>query len=191
LLSSVSTRQLITGKVLGLGAAGLVQMVFWLLSSWGLLALAASSIGGLFIGLEFPVSVIILSLIYYILGYSLFAILMAGTGAIVPTVRDGQQISVIFSLLASIPFFLMTFIIENGDHLLNIILTLFPFTAPLTVMMRLNAGIPVWEYPVSIIILIGTIIGSLLLVSKLFRVYLLMYGKTPGWRELFKTLRQA
>jgi ABC-2 type transport system permease protein len=145
----------------------------------------------LFVGLEFPVGVIILSLLYYILGYTLFAILMAGTGAIVPTVRDGQQISVIFSLLASIPFILMTFIIENGDHVLNIILTLFPFTAPMTVMMRLNAGIPFWEYVVSIVLLVGSIVGCLLLVSKLFRVYLLMYGKTPGWREVVKTLRQA
>jgi ABC-2 type transport system permease protein len=191
LLSSVSSRQLIMGKVLGLGAAGLIQMIFWLIAAWGLLAIAASNIGGLFVGLEFPVGVIILSLLYYILGYTLFAILMAGTGAIVPTVRDGQQISVIFSLLASIPFILMTFIIENGDHVLNIILTLFPFTAPMTVMMRLNAGIPFWEYVVSIVLLVGSIVGCLLLVSKLFRVYLLMYGKTPGWREVVKTLRQA
>jgi ABC-2 type transport system permease protein len=191
LLSSVSPRQLIMGKVIGLGAAGLLQMVFWLISAWGLLTIAATSIGGLFVGLEFPTSVIIISLVYYILGYTLFAILMAGTGAIVPTVRDGQQISVIFSLLASIPFILMTFIIENGDHILNIILTLFPFTSPMTVMMRLNAGIPIWEFIVSIIILAGTIVGSILLVSKLFRVYLLMYGKTPNWREVVKTLKRA
>jgi ABC-2 type transport system permease protein len=191
LLSSVSTRQLLMGKVIGLGAAGLLQMVFWLVSAWALLGIAATNIGGLFVGLQFPISVIIISLVYYILGYTLFAILMAGTGAIVPTVRDGQQISVIFSFLAAVPFIMMTFIIENGDHILNIILTLFPFTSPMTVMMRLNAGIPAWEFVAGITILVGSIIGSMLLVSKLFRVYLLMYGKTPGWRELVKTLRKA
>ncbi|MDD5701720.1 MAG: ABC transporter permease, partial [Dehalococcoidales bacterium] len=145
LLSSVSTRQLIIGKVLGLGAAGLIQMVFWLLSAWGLMTLASFSIGGVFSTLQFPANVIILSLVYFILGYFLFAVMMAGVGAIAPTVRDGQQLSVIFSLVAAIPFVLMTFIIENGDHILNIILTLFPPTAPMTVMIRLNGGIPLWE----------------------------------------------
>jgi ABC-2 type transport system permease protein len=116
---------------------------------------------------------------------------MAGTGAIAPTVRDGQQLSIIFSLLAAIPFIMMMFIIQNGDHLLNIILTLFPPTSPITVMMRLNAGIPIWELVTSIALLILSIIGLVFLASKLFRVYLLMYGKTPGWREILKSLQQA
>jgi ABC-2 type transport system permease protein len=191
LLSSVSTRQLITGKVLGLGVAGLFQMVFWLLSAWGLFTLASSSIGGFFSTIQFPMSVMILSLVYYILGYFLFAILLAGVGAIVPTVRDGQQLSVVITLLGAIPFVLMTFIIENGDHIVNIILTLFPPTAPMTVMMRLNAGIPAWELVVSIGIMVLSIVGCLILASKLFRTYLLMYGKTPGLKELVKSLRQA
>ncbi len=191
LLSSVSTRQLITGKVLGLGAAGLIQMIFWLFSAWGLLSLASSSIGGIFSSMQFPVSVIALSLVYFILGYFLFAILLAGIGAIVPTVRDGQQLSVMVTLLGSIPFFMMTFIIENGDHLLNIILTLFPLTAPLTVMMRINAGIPVWELATSVILMILSITGSLYIVSRLFRTYLLMYGKTPGLKALVRSLRQS
>ena len=191
LLSSVSTRQLITGKVLGLGIAGLIQIVFWLVSAWGLLGLASSSIGGMFTTLQFPVSVIALSLVYFILGYFLYAILLAGVGAIVPTVRDGQQMSVVVTMLGAIPFFLMTFIIENGDHLLNIILTLFPPTAPLTVMLRINAGIPVWELIASVCILAASIAGCLFLVSKLFRTYLLMYGKTPSLRELMASLRQS
>jgi ABC-2 type transport system permease protein len=191
LLSSVSTNQLITGKVLGLGVSGLIQMAFWLLSAWGLLQLASGTIGGMFTNMQFPTSVVVLGLIYYILGYFLFAILMAGAGAIAPTVRDAQQMSVAFSLLAAIPFVLMTFIIENGDHIVNKILTLFPFTAPLTVMMRLNSGVPVWEIVVSVILLGLTIVACLWLASKIFRIYLLMYGKTPGWREVVKSLRQA
>jgi ABC-2 type transport system permease protein len=191
LLSSVSTRQLITGKVLGLGIAGLLQMVLWLLSAWGLFTIASNSIAGAFGAVQFPMSVMALSLVYYILGYFLFAILLAGVGAIVPTVRDGQQLSVVVTLLGAIPFVLMTFIIENGDHILNIILTLFPPTAPMTVMMRLNAGIPIWELAMSIVLMVLSIIGCLLLASKLFRTYLLMYGKTPGLKELVRSLRQA
>jgi ABC-2 type transport system permease protein len=191
LLSSVSTRQLITGKVLGLGASGLIQMAFWLLSAWGLLQMASGTIGGIFASMQFPLDVVVLGLVYYILGYFLFAILMAGAGAIAPSVRDAQQMSVAFSLLAAVPFFLMTFIIQNGDHIVNKILTLFPFTAPLTVMMRLNAGVPSWELVVSVILLVAAIVGCLWLASKIFRIYLLMYGKAPGWREVVKSLRQA
>ncbi len=191
LLSSISTRQLIAGKVLGLGAAGLVQILFWLLSAWGLLALASSGIGGVFATLQIPPQTIALGLVYYILGYFLFAVLLAGIGAIVPTVRDGQQFSVVVTMMGAIPFFLMTFIIENGNHALSIVLTLLPPTAPLTVMLRLNAGIPTWQLALSIFLLALSVIGSLLLASRLFRTYLLMFGKTPGIKEIFRALRQA
>jgi ABC-2 type transport system permease protein len=139
LLSSVSTRQLITGKVLALGVSGLIQIVIWLISGWGIINLASTSIGGLFATMQFPISVVILSLVYFILGYFLYSILMAGVGAIAPTQRDGQQMSVIFTLIGAGPYFLMTFIIENSEHIVSKILTIFPLTAPLTVMMRINS----------------------------------------------------
>jgi ABC-2 type transport system permease protein len=191
LLSSVSSRQLIAGKVLGLGAAGLVQIAIWLISYKLLLPFASSSIGGLFSSLVFPPSIIALNLIYFILGYLLYAILMAGVGAIAPTAQMGQQMSAIFSMMAAIPFVLMVFIIENGDHVVNIVLSLFPLTAPLTVMMRLGQGIPVWEIIASIVLLVLAILGSLALAARIFRTFLLMYGKTPGFKEVWRSLRQA
>jgi ABC-2 type transport system permease protein len=191
LLSSVSSRQLITGKVLGLGAAGLVQIVIWLVSFRLLLPFASSSIGGLFTTLEFPPAIVALCLVYFILGYLLYAILMAGIGAVAPTVQMGQQMSAIFSMISAIPFVLMVFIIENGDHVVNIVLSLFPLTAPLTVIMRLGQGIPVWEIIASIALLVLGILGSLALAARVFRTFLLMYGKTPGFKEVWRSLRQA
>jgi len=86
---------------------------------------------------------------------------------------------------------LMVFIIENGDHALNIVLSLFPPTAPLTVMMRLGQGIPVWEIIASIILLILAILGSLALAARIFRTFLLMYGKTPSFKDVVRSLRQT
>ena len=186
LLSSVSSRQLITGKVLGLGAAGLVQIALWLVSFRLLLPFASSSVGGLFTTLEFPPVIIVLSLVYFVLGYLLYAILMAGVGAIAATAQMGQQMSAIFSMMAAIPFVLMIFIIENGDHALNIVLSLFPPTTPLTVMMRLGQGIPVWEIITSMVLLVLTILGGLALAA---RIFMLMYGKTPGFKEVLRSLR--
>jgi ABC-2 type transport system permease protein len=191
LLSSVSTRQLITGKVLALGVSGLIQIGAWLLSGYALIALGSSSIGGIFTTMQISGGVIALSLIYFVLGYFLFAIIMDGVGAIAPTQRDGQQMSVAISILGAVPFFLMPFIIENGDHLVTKILTIFPLTAPLTVMMRINGEIPLWELIVSVAVLVLAGYGCLLLASRIFRTYLLMYGKTPGWREIIKNLRQS
>ena len=191
LLSSVSSRQLIAGKVLGLGAAGMVQIIIWLVSYRLLLPFASSSIGGLFSSLVFPPGIIALSLIYFILGYLLYAILMAGVGAIAQTAQMGQQMSAIFSMMAAIPFVLMTLIIENGDHALNIVLSLLPPTAPLTVMIRLGQGIPVWEIITSMVLLVLTILGSLALAARIFRTFLLMYGKTPGFKEVLRILRQT
>jgi ABC-2 type transport system permease protein len=191
LLSSVSSRQLIAGKVLGLGAAGLVQIIIWLISFKLLLPYASSSIGGLFSSLVFPPSIIAISLIYFVLGYLLYAILMAGVGAIAPSVQMGQQMSAAFSMVAAIPFMLMVFIIENGDHAFNIVLSLFPLTSPLTVMMRLGQGIPVWEIIASILLLVLAILGSLVLAAGIFRSFLLMYGKTPSVKDIMRSLRQS
>ena len=96
LLSSVSPRQLITGKVIGLGTAGLLQILVWLVSARFLAEMASSSIGGLLSNLQIPADFLILSLVYFVLGYLLFAIAMAGAGSIGSTARESQQLGMIF-----------------------------------------------------------------------------------------------
>jgi ABC-2 type transport system permease protein len=192
LLSSVSARQLITGKVLGLGAAGLTQMVIWLLSARLLVELLPQGISDVIGSLEIAPDFIILSLIYFILGYLLFAILMAGIGSIGATARESQQLSVMVIMPAIIPIYAIGFIVANPEHIVSQILTYFPFTAPTTVIMRLGIGeIPVWQLAISMAILLVTIYFSLILVAKIFRTFLLMYGKTPKMGEIVKMLRQA
>ena len=168
-----------------------MQIVVWLVSFKLLLPYASSSIGGLFSSMVFPPSMLALCLVYFILGYLFYAILMAGVGAVAPTAQMGQQMSAIFSLMSAIPFMLMVFIIENGDHPINIFLSLFPPTAPLTVMMRLGQGIPLWEIIASIALLILAIMGALALSARIFRTFLLMYGKTPGFKDIIRSLKQA
>lgn len=192
LLSSVSPRQLITGKVLGLGAAGLLQMVFWLLSARFLIELMPSGISDIIGNIEISPSFIILSLIYFILGYLLFAILMAGFGSIGATAREGQQLAMVVIMPAALPLYAIYFIIENPQHIISQLLTYFPFTAPITVIMRLGiAEIPAWQLAISMAILVASIYFSLILVAKVFRTFLLMHGKTPKLREIIRYLRQA
>jgi ABC-2 type transport system permease protein len=192
LLSSVSARQLLTGKVLGLGAAGLLQMLIWLLSAGVLARMASTTIGGFLSTLQIPGNFLVLGTVYFILGYLLFAILMAGVGSISPTAREGQQLSMIFTMSAVIPFIIAPFIMENPSHIVTQILTLFPITAPITVMIRLGlTDIPTWELIASVVLLVVSIIGVLLLAAKVFRTFLLMYGKRPRLGEIIKSLREA
>ncbi|MFC1953692.1 ABC transporter permease [Chloroflexota bacterium] len=193
LLSSVSTRQLLIGKVLGLGAAGLVQIVIWLLSAALLLQLASNTFGGEFSEIQIPANLLILRIVYFILGYLLFAVLQATIGAIGTTIRESQQMTVVIILPAMLPYYIFVlFLKDNVDHVIGTILTLIPITAPMMVFIRLGMSkIPVWELLLSMSLLILGIIGGLWLAAKTFRIFLLMYGKTPKLGEIIRLLRQT
>ncbi len=190
LLSSVSTRQLLIGKILGLGAAGLIQAAVWLISLPLLLQFASSTIGGMISTIQLPASFLLLGIIYFILGYFLFAVLAAGVGAISPTTQEGQQISTVYSLFAVAPLWCISLLIAFPDSTIWVIFTIFPFTSPVLVMARLGIStIPTWEIVTSISVLVLSIIGCLFLTSKVFRIYLLMYGKRPKFKEILKNLK--
>ena len=192
LLSSISPRQLLAGKVLGLGAAGLVQIVVWLISANFLMKIASSTWGNVIGSLQVPPEFLILVVIYFILGYLLMAVLMAGVGSISPTAREGQQMSAIFTLPVVIPIYFMGLIMEHPENVAVKILTFFPITAPITVIVRSGLSeIPLWELLVSISILILSIWGLFILTTKLFRTYLLMYGKRPDLREIIRSFKEA
>jgi ABC-2 type transport system permease protein len=192
LLSSISQRQLLSGKVLGLGAAGLVQIVVWLISANFLLRMASASWGSVLGSLQVTPEFLILGIVYFILGYLIMAILMAGVGSISPTTRESQQLSVIFIMPVIIPIYFMPLIMENSENIIVKILTFFPLTAPITVMVRSGLSeIPLWELAVSIGILILSVLGLFILTTKLFRTYLLMYGKRPDFNEIVRSFRES
>jgi ABC-2 type transport system permease protein len=192
LLSSVNTRQLLVGKVLGLGVAGLVQVVVWLASMPLLLNLASSTFGGFFGTIQLPANFVVLGIVYFILGYALFAALSAGVGAISPSAREGQQIIPMFTLLLFVPLWFSSILFIFPNNPLWVVLTIFPVTAPIAVMLRLGVtGVAAWELAVSLAVLALSVIGVMFLAIKAFRAYLLMYGKRPSWGEVFRSLRSG
>jgi len=189
LLSSASTRQLITGKVLGIGAAGLAQVAVWVVSIPFLLNLASSSIGGFISTIQIPTYFLVLGVAYFILGYLLFAVLSAGVAAISTTVREGQGLASIFTLFAIAPFWFFSLLLAFPNSPIWVIFSIFPFSAPVLVMLRLGmTGVPAWQLTVSIAVLVLSIVGGLLLAAKLLRTYILMYGKRPNLGEIFRNL---
>jgi len=191
LLSSVSARQLLTGKVLGLGSAGLAQIVIWLISIMVFAGVARVNIPGLS-GLSISPGILAVGLVYYILGYLLFAVLSAAIGSIGSTAREAQSWSMIFIMPAMIPLWLSFVIIRNPEHVVSTVLTIIPVTAPITAMMRLPAeAIPPWELALSIAILAGSVVFGIWAAAKVFRTCLLMYGKRPSLRQIVAYLREA
>jgi ABC-2 type transport system permease protein len=192
LLSSISPKQLLAGKIIGLGAAGLVQIIVWLVSANFLMKMASAAWGNVIGSLQVPPDFLILGIIYFILGYLLMAVIMAGVGSVNPTAREGQQMSAIFTIPVIIPIYFMGLIMEHPENIVVKILTFIPITAPITVIVRLGLSeIPLWELLVSICILILSIWGLFVLCTKLFRTYLLMYGKRPDLREIVRSFKES
>jgi ABC-2 type transport system permease protein len=192
LFSSVSVRQLLIGKLLALGLAGLIQVLVWLISSPLLLQLASSLFGGFLNAIEIPGSFILLGILYFILGYLLFAVLSIGVGAITPTAREGGQLSMIYVMLSFVPLWFATLLFMFPNGAFSVLLTLFPITAPIQNMLRLGVtDIPLWQILLSIGLLLLSIALGLYFSIKIFRIYMLMHGKRPGLKTLMRHIRST
>jgi ABC-2 type transport system permease protein len=192
LFSSVSVRQLLISKVLALGAAGLLQVLVWLFSAPWLLDLAASTFGDLLRGIEIPANFIALGVVYFILGYMLFAVLSIGVGAISSNATEASALSMFYTMASFIPLWFLGLAIPFPNSPIWVVLTILPITAPIQTMVRMGISeIPLWQLLASMGLLILSIIGGLYLAIKVFRLYMLMYGKRPGLGEIFRNLKNA
>ena len=190
LFSSVSLRQLLIGKVLALGTAGLLQVLIWLISAPLLLSLSFFSI--FMSNIHLPVSFLVLGIIYFILGYLLFAVLSIGIGAISSNAREGGQLSLFYTLSSFVPLWFSSLLFAFPDSSIWVVLTIFPITAPVQTMLRLGVSdIPLWQIMTSIGVLGLSIIVGLFLSIKIFRMHMLMHGKRPGFAEIIHSLKNA
>ncbi len=191
LLSSISPSQLLTGKILGLGALGLGQMVFWLGSAAALLS-ATVAIFAMVGAIKLSLGTVLLAVVYFILGYLLFATLMAVAGSMGTTMRESQQISGIFSIGAALPYMAISLVFSNPDSPILVALSYFPLTSPVMMLVRLGFGpVPAEQVAISLALLVLGLGFSLWAGAKVFRAGLLMYGKRLGLKDMVQALRQA
>ena len=188
LLSSVTPAQFMVGKVLGLGAAGLSQVLIWVAIGRTLLEVLPSVVTDLDLTLP-GLAPTIGAVAFFVLGYGMFATLNAGLGAISPTTRESQQLSIIVAAPLIIPIYAWVYIVENPTAGVVKFLTFFPLTSPLVVLERLGPeAIEPWEVAVSLVVLAVSVVAVAFLVSRIFRAFLLSYGKRPGLRMLARAL---
>ena len=192
MLCTVTPEELLGGKLIGLGGAGLTLVGGWILLMTVVMSFAAPVMG--LVKISLPPGVIALMIAYFLLGYLFYGSLMTGIGAIASNMREAQQFSVWFTFLNFIPFYLLSTLIGHPDSPLAVTLSLIPPTAPVASMLRLaapGAHVPGWEVALSLLLLAGSALGVLMLSARLFRIGMLMYGKTPNLPEIVRWIRQA
>ena len=192
ILSSVPASRLMTGKILGIGAAGLTQVAIW---TAAMIALSSRgvTIGGMAIDASFLTPLMLTSfVIFFVLGFMLFSTLYAGVGALCNTVQESQQFATPIAMFVIIPMMLLTLVMMDPGGTVATILSLVPFFTPILMFMRVCLETPpVWQILLSWALMVATIYLLMRAAGKLFRVGILMHGAAPSWGTLVKVLRQG
>lgn len=128
-------------------------------------------------------------LFYFVFGYLLYAAMFAAIGGMVDNETDSNQFSTVVSLPLIVAIVCSTAMVNNPDSSLGLWLSMIPFTSPISMMIRIPFGVPYWQVAVSLILLILTFILITWLAGKIYRTGILMYGKKPSFKEIWKWLR--
>jgi ABC-2 type transport system permease protein len=147
LMQSITPPQLLAGKIAGLGIASLVQTVAWVGTLFAVMTMGGKTIN-LPSDFNFPVSLLAWGLVYFVLGFAIYASLMAGVGALVPKLKEANQASFVAMtpLIIGYMIGLLAPLAEATNEALPTLFSLFPLTAPIVMMMRLTAGfVPLWQ----------------------------------------------
>ena len=128
-------------------------------------------------------------LIFFILGYLLYATLFAAIGSIVDNNTDSQQFTLPVTVPLMVAFFSLFYIPNNPDGSLSVWFSMIPFTSPLSMMVRIPFGVPIWQIVVSVLLLAGTFVLMTWIAAKIYRTGILMYGKKLSYKEIFKWLK--
>ncbi|RKY54048.1 MAG: hypothetical protein DRP89_05410 [Candidatus Neomarinimicrobiota bacterium] len=183
LLSSITPGELMSGKIIGLGLLGLTQLTLYLIVGY-----FASS----YKGIQIVTSVnVILFLIYFVLGYLLYASIFASIGTIFNSEHEAQQASSFLSIICIIPIMLSSYVIANPQSTTTTILSFIPVITPFFMILRIGVEMPpLWELFGTIGVLILFVWLTMLAAGKIFRVAVLIYGKRPTLPEIWQWVKE-
>ena len=185
LLSSLDSNELLAGKLLGLGAAGLLQVSIYV----ALIIVPGTALLSIF---QVPLERLLLLFVYYGIGYTLFAAMMTGTGMLGRTPQEAAQLSALWTIASAAPFFFVANIGTNPSGLFARSLSFFPLTSPVTMLLRLgNGDVPPLDLAISIAIDLAAIVFVLRAASRIFRAASLMHGQRATLPEFIRWLRAS
>lgn len=196
MVATTKPRSLMAGKILGVGAVGLLQLSIWLLMALvtvkyreGLLGMFGVKGGGIDIP-PLELDQIAVALGYFVGGYFFFAAIYAAVGAMVSSEQDAQQAQAPVMMLIMIPMVSMQLVANDPRGTVAQVMTMVPFSSPILMPMRyLLGGATGTETLMSMAILVGSTYLVVRAAAKIYRVGILLYGKRPGLKELVRWLR--
>ena len=215
MISSVRPFELMMGKIIGIALVGLTQFLLWvMIGAIGLsiampfvmpdvaemssetIAQITSSQNISFIqellmslmGINFA-KIIILFILYFIGGYLLYASMFAAIGSAVDNETDAQQFTLPISIPILISMYVAMHVMRSPDSALAFWCSMIPFTSPVVMLVRLPFDVVWWEIVLSLVILYLSFIGTTWLSGKIYRTGVLMYGKKPSWKEIWKWVK--
>jgi len=194
LFSSARPFELMMGKLVGVGLAGLTQLAIWLATAVVLIGVMATQPGFVdLIGDSLPTItplMIVYFLIYFLLGFFIYASIFALIGSMVTNVQEGGQFAFPPIMLLLIAFYFSFAVIRDPGSTLSFWVSIAPFFAPITMPIRILAETPpFWQIALSILINGLAIAGLIWLASRVYRIGMLMYGKRATVPEVWKWIR--
>ncbi len=191
LATSLRPIEMLWGKLLGLGALALTQVVLW--SVAGIVIAALNQDARDFVsGTTFKAADVALLVMLFVLNFLVFSALMLGIGAAVTAEAESRQIAGILTFLGVLPIMFLVTFFSNPDGPLPVFFTFFPLTAATGLMLRFSVTtLPTWQIALSVAIQVVTVIGVMWLAAKTFRLGMLMYGKRLTPRELWQAIREG
>jgi ABC-2 type transport system permease protein len=193
MLAIARPTDMLAGKLIGVGAVGLTQIGIWLVAGAVILAtpFAATILSGDY-AVHISMIETVLFPIYFLLGYLLYSSLFAGLAATCETEQELQMYMPLAAVPVWLSFSLIMVVINDSNSLWAVAASFFPPTAPIIMFLRMASQIPpVWQFAVSIGLLVLSIVAVLWISAKLYRVGILMYGKRATLPELLRWLRYS
>jgi ABC-2 type transport system permease protein len=190
LLLSLRPRQLLTGKLIGLGALTLVQYLIWIALAGLAFLITGQGTPRLLAGVSLTPAEVLLIIPYALGGYLLYASLMAGVGALSPDMESSRAWVFVLSLPMLVPLYVWTSIVSAPNGPLAVALSLIPFSAPMTMLMRMTGtSVPAPQIVLSLALLLLGGIGIAWLMARLFRVQTLLSGESLSLARVWAALR--
>jgi ABC-2 type transport system permease protein len=191
MLSTANSKELMAGKILGVGAVGLSQVGIWALTA-GVFGSGPIAAGTDLLKNVLSVKLLLAFAGFFLLGYVLYSTLCAAVGAMVNSEQEAQQMQFVVMMPMILAVFVIVNIFQHPSSGLAFWGSLFPFTAPLVMFTRIAMQTPPWyEIAISIAVLLATIYGMIVLCGRIYRVGILMYGKKPNLPEILKWIKYA
>jgi ABC-2 type transport system permease protein len=193
LLSTITAEQMLAGKILGVGAVGLTQILIWLTTA---VVLGSSSLAAAVTGSGAKISLslaqVVFFILYFIFGYLLYSSIAAALGAMVNAEQELQQLNMFLVMPLAACMFALTPVVTNPDNSFSRVISLIPFCSPLIMYLRISMGHPQpWEIALSFVLMSITIYAILWVASRIYRVGVLMYGKRPNLPEILRWLKYS